>query len=277
MSTTQTEGSEPAGIANSKTRRMSFYIVALSSLAFVALVFGDTLLLLALGWTAPVADALGTHRLHVMGIAGLLGTISIGFASQLYRPEARSAPLLVVVFTTLLTAVVLAVIGSEFFQMVLALFVFAGVLGVLHPSGSDVLRFGERYSPVLMGLVAAAAVPLVLFAVDQFVLQATAADEHALDGHYAMMGVVAVTVLGGGLVAALGFAGYRVAAWMVGLLTLYLGALSVAFPDQTGSVGLLWGTLAVVWGVAFIAAAELSRRDGAPSVLSRPFSGDTGA
>ena len=260
-----------------RVKKWAFFLVAALAVAFMVAMLGELLLLLALGFTAPVAAELGIHRLHVMGIAALVGTITLGFVAQLYRPRTKAAPLVLAAFASLAAVVAVAALDPASVGEVLPVFLFALVIALLHPGGRRLLGVGENYSPALLGLVAVAAVPLALFVVNQFTLQAIATDEHAMATHYVFMGLIGLTIIGGGVVAGLGLSGYRIAAWMTGLLAAYYGVLSVAFPDQVGSVGALWGALMILWGVAFVVAAELSRREGAQRVLRRPFDAETPA
>jgi hypothetical protein len=258
-----------------RVRVGAFYLVALASLGFAAAVVGDLLALLVVGWTPAVGAELGVHRLHLMGIAAAVAVTVLALASQLFRPRNGVAPLLLALVSTFVATVAMAATNNPHLVEPLTLFVFAGVLGILHPARRQLFSPGREFRPVLLGLVALAALPLAAYAVDQFALQASVADEHALDGHYAMMGTIALTLVAGGVIASLGTAGNRTAAWLVGLLAVYFGALSVGLPLQSSGVGLLWGGLAIAWGLGFVLAAELSRRADAPRFMRRPFASES--
>jgi hypothetical protein len=272
---TQSDREESSTRSFGRVRWAGFLLVVAATIAFAAVVLRDLLALSVLGWTPAVGTELGTHRLHLMGIAAVVGVVLVGVVAQLHRPGRKVAALLVVLLGTFVATVAMAVTDNPHLVEPLTLFAFAGVLAVLHPARDQLFRLGRDYSPLLLGLVALAAVPLVLYAAGEFRLQATLLDEHALDGHYAMMGTVALTLLLGGVVAAIGVPGYRAAAWMVAALAVYFGALSMGLPaSQASGVGTVWGGLTVAWGVAFAVAAELSRRAGASRFLRRPFRGD---
>ncbi|MBI2648212.1 MAG: hypothetical protein HYW93_00960 [Thaumarchaeota archaeon] len=75
--------------------------------------------------------------------------------------------------------------------------------------------------------------------------------------------------------------GWRLTAWVAGLLPALLGLASVVFPDLSSSLGLVWGVAAIAWGVGFVAAAELTRKHGEDSHMTdlpptQTPTGDTG-
>lgn len=72
--------------------------------------------------------------------------------------------------------------------------------------------------------------------------------------------LLAIAILLVGLLASFKITGWSIPAWGAGFLLLYLGLTSVVFPGQASSVGVLWGALAIVGGLAFFAAAAWSRR-----------------
>lgn len=236
-----------------------FYLLVIAAAAMTVAFLRELLPLLVLGWTAAVGAELGIHRLHVMAIAAAVALVLLGVFAQAYRPVERVAAMWGALITmTVMTAGTLAYgVGRP--EEVIPFFVVVGLMAVFHPAGRDLLRRGASYSPALLALVAVAAIPLLAFVVDQFALTPNASDPHAVEGHYVMMAALAVAPLAYGLFAALGVAGWRVAAWIAALGPLYHGLLSVAFPVQAGSVGATWGVAAIVWAVAFVSVAEYSR------------------
>jgi hypothetical protein len=109
--------------------------------------------------------------------------------------------------------------------------------------------------------------PLLAFASTNIGLQGTVTDEHAALGHYGFMAAFSFTVIGVGLLASFRSDGWRLTAWVAGLLPALLGLTSVVFPDVGSSLGLVWSVAAVAWGVGFVAAAELTRTRRAPTLL----------
>ena len=91
--------------------------------------------------------------------------------------------------------------------------------------------------------------------------EATHDQEHVTVGHYRNMAVFSFIVILVGLLASFRIRGWRLAAWVAGFLPILLGLASVALPDAESSLGLVWGLATVIWGVAFITVAELTRRN----------------
>ncbi|RQG92450.1 hypothetical protein EA473_16605 [Natrarchaeobius chitinivorans] len=227
----------------------------------------DLLATLATGWTAAGAAELGIHRLHVMGIAAVVGVFLLGLFAQAYRPTQRVASM-----WGAFAVILVATAGTVWYgvgrpEEVIPFFLLTGIALLTHPAGRRLLRRGDSFSPALLGLVAVAAVPLLAFVGTQLSLTTSAVDPHAVDGHYVMMVALAIAPLAYGVVAALGFAGWRLASWLAALPMVYYGLLSIAFPLQVGSTGAVWGGLAILWAIAFVAVAEYSRRG--PSRLFR--------
>ncbi len=81
-------------------------------------------------------------------------------------------------------------------------------------------------------------------------------DVHWQLGHYGFMAALGLTILAVGVVASLRPAGWRISAWVAGLLPAGLGFLSLAYRDQESSLGVGWALLSIIWGMAFIAVAE---------------------
>ncbi len=242
-----------------RVRLGAFYLLVLIALAMTVAFLRELLPLIVLGWTPAVGAELGIHRLHVMGIAGVVGVILLGVFAQAYRPTTRVAAMWGALVTmTGATAGTLAYgVGRP--EEVVPFFVVIGLTTLIHPAGRDLLKRGTSYSPALLALVAVAAVPLLAFVANQFALTPNATDPHAIEGHYVMMAALAVAPLAYGTFAAFGFAGWRLAAWFAALGPLYHGLTSVAFPVQASSVGTMWGVAAIAWAVAFVLVAEYSR------------------
>lgn len=155
------------------------------------------------------------------------------------------------------------------------------VATILHPAGRHFFRSfrGECANRVMLGLVAVAAVPLLVRAATNIRLQGTVTDDHAGLGHYGFMAAFGFTVIGVGLLASLRPDGWRVTAWVAGLLPAMLGVTSMIYPEASSSLGLVWALAAIAWGAVFVAAAELTKGakrptlSGAPRVLSRAARG----
>lgn len=248
----------------------AFGLVVLVTFAFTVFALGDLLMLLVVGWTAPVAAELGMHQLHVMAIAAAVTALLLGVFVQAYRPTDRVAPMLGA-FLGILVVTGLTILAGAPVTDVAPFLVLVGLATLLHPAGRGLLRRGASWSPALLALVVVAAVPLVAFAANQMWLQLNApTDPHAEAGHFLMMAALGlVPVVYGGL-AAFGFSGWRVAAWLAALPVAYYGVMSALLTSQAGSAGTTWGIAAILWAVAFVVVAEYARRSTAP-VIRREF------
>jgi hypothetical protein len=212
------------------------------------------------------------HRVHDLTYGFLFATAGVGMLAQLRQPSKNVAGMLMALipWVGLLLAAVLAtdasVIRSVERVSVAALTVSAALL---HPTGRELFRSFSvsRINRVMLAMVIIAAAPLLAFASTNIGLQATVTDDHAALGHYGFMAAFSVTVLAAGGLACLRPDGWRLTAWVAGLLPVLLGITSVAYPDASSSFGLAWALAAVGWGVGFVAAAELTRDAGVPMPL----------
>lgn len=208
-----------------------------------------------------------SHRIHDVAYGAIFTAAVVGVLVQLRRPARNVAGMVMALLPWggLLLAAVLsdkyAVIVERNPWYLLAVVMLITVL--VHPAGRDFFRSFDvsRVSWLMVGLVGLAAVPLLSFASTNIRLQETVGDMHATMGHYGFMAAFSYTVIGVGLLASLRLDGWRVTAWVAGLLPALLGGLSWLYPDISSSFDLLWALAAVAWGVAFIAVAERSRHD----------------
>jgi hypothetical protein len=136
------------------------------------------------------------------------------------------------------------------------------IAALLHPAERAFFRSFRlaRINWVMLALVGIAAVPLFAFAATNIGLQGTVTDDHAGMGHYGFMAAFSFTVIGVGVLASLRSDGWRLTAWVAGLLPALFGASSVMFPDASSSLGSVWAVAVIAWGVAFVATAELGRK-----------------
>ena len=138
-----------------------------------------------------------------------------------------------------------------------------GVLaGVLHPT-SPLLRVPKPADRGLLVLTAVVAVPVVFYVLDQVGLQISGveADPHWAGSHYQFVGEFGIHLIFLGLVSSTAFTGRRVTAWMAGISALLMGTASIVYPDQTSSLGIVWGAALAVWGLAFIITWERVGRE----------------
>lgn len=255
-----------------QVRTYAFYLVILTILALGGLFTAEVVSFLVFGFTAEGGTLLGIHRLHLMAIGAFIATFLVAIAIQLYRPRQRGAVMLAAVGLIVVNGVLtIATAPPDIVQEVVPFLVLGVLATILHPSGRKLFTLGDEYSPLLLGLTVAAAIPLLAFTANQFSLQ-MGGDVHAMDGHYAAMMANALGLIVLGAIASARMAGWRIVAWLTGLFAAYYGLLSVVFPAQASSVGMMWGAATIVWAVAFVAAAEYSRVADAPSLFHRPWS-----
>jgi plastocyanin len=250
-----------------------FALAVLITLGLAGLIGLMTLLMSVLGGFLGMAHFTEpSHRIHDLTYGFLFTTAVVGLLAQLLRPSKNVAGMLMALipWIGLLLAAALAtdpgvILSAE--RMLVAAGTVSAAL--LHPARRDFLRSFSvsRINWVMLGLVIVAAVPLLAFAFTNIGLQGTATNEHAGMGHYGFLAAFGFTVIGVGLLASLRPDGWRLTAWVAGLLPAFLGLASVVYPDVDSSLGLVWALAAVAWGVVFVAAAELTRDAEGPRLL----------
>jgi hypothetical protein len=203
------------------------------------------------------------HRIHDLTFSFLLGTALLGMVAQLRAPSKTVASQLMAL--TPFVGLVLAVVATNMAVVSVPWVVlgsFTVLAATLHPAGPVLFASlsVRRANRLMLALVAIAALPLLVFAYTNIALQRTGGDDHATLGHYGFMAAFSFTVIGVAVIAALGPAGARVTAWVAGFLPAILGIASIVFADVPSSLGLVWAFVTIAWGVAFVAAAELTRQ-----------------
>ncbi|MGH3442332.1 MAG: hypothetical protein ACRDUY_09890 [Nitriliruptorales bacterium] len=217
------------------------------------------------------------HRIHDLTFAFLFVPTLVGILAQLRRPSRNVAGMLMALIPSigLLLVVLLTAVayGNARTLQPPWLTVMAGavVALVLHPAGRDFfLSFTRsRISRTMLAMTAGASVPLLTLAVRSIVLQGTVGDDHAAAGHYGFMTAFAFTVIGVALLATLRPDGWRLTAWVGGLLPLLLGVASLTYPTASSSLSLPWALSTIAWGTGFVAAAESARHGERPQPVGR--------
>jgi hypothetical protein len=241
-----------------------FALAVLITLGLAGLIGLMTFLMILLGGFLGMAHFTEPHhRIHDLTYGFLFATAVVGLLAQLRRPSKNVAGMLMALlpWVGLLLAAALStdpgvILSAE--RMLVAAGTVTATL--LHPARRDLFRsFISRVNWVMLALVVIAAVPLLWFAATNLGLQRAVADEHAAMGHYGFMAAFSFTVIGVGLLASLRPIGWRLTAWVVGLLPALLGFASLVFPDASSSLGLGWAPAAIAWGIVFVAAAELTK------------------
>jgi hypothetical protein len=215
------------------------------------------------------------HRIHDLTFGFLFIPAIVGILAQFRRPLGNVAGQVMALIPTAALLIVLLVTSLAGNTRVLQPpWVTVGATALiamgLHPAGRDFFR-SFRVSGanrVMVTLVVVAAVPLLLYAVTNIGLQVSGADDHAAAGHYGFMAAFSFTIIGTGLLASLRADGWRLTAWVAGLLPALLGLVSLIYPVSS-SLSPPWALAAIAWGVGFVLTAERSRHaEGQSTLLS---------
>jgi len=200
------------------------------------------------------------HAVHNAVVASLLLVLTAPPMIAVARaPERALRPLVILVALTVagLAAMAVALTPDPF---ILPVLVLIGVLWWLAPTRDGAIPPG-RMSLVMLGLVIAAAVLLLPFAVEQAGLQRTdRTSDHAAFYHWVEMAFTAGGIVLVGLVAALRPAAFRMATWSAGLALAVLGVASVLFAQHASALTSPWSWAALVGGLGFIAVGEWAAR-----------------
>jgi hypothetical protein len=215
------------------------------------------------------------HRVHDLTFSFLFVPAIVGIIAQIRRPPKNVAGMVMALIPsgglllTLLLTLVLTSNARVLQPPWVTVMVAALLAALLHPAERAFFRSFRvlRVNWVMLALVVIAAVPLLVSAATNIGLQGTVADEHAAAGHYGFMAAFGFTVIGVGMLASLRPDGWRLTAWVAGLLTVLLGVASVIYPDASSSLGVVWAVAAITWGVAFVATAELTKDADFPTLL----------
>jgi hypothetical protein len=251
-----------------------FTVTVLVTLAVAGLIGLMTFVMVLQPGFMGMAHFSGTdHRIHDLTYGFIFTTGVVGILAQLRRPSKNVAGMLMALIPWV--ALLLAAILSTSASVILSterLLVAVGtvIVALLHPAERDFFRSfsAERINWVLLGLDGIAAVPLIAFAANNIDLQRTVADAHAGMGHYGFMAAFSFTVIGVGALASLRPDGWRLTAWVAGLLPAFLGLTSLLYPDTSSSLDLVWAFAAIAWGAIFLVAAEVSKGAQGPTLLS---------
>jgi hypothetical protein len=230
-----------------------------------------------------------SHQVHELSFASLFAISFVGLLSQLRRPERKLAGMYQVI-VPLYVIIPLVVIVDRVFDPTIAIFLVIPLLLVwLHPAREQLRRPGWSPSLILVILAGVAAVPLIVFAVDQIAtgVHATSAggeilrdlpeeatekeiverlDEAGIpesdqveilhSGHWVGMGAFALTLAGLSLLGALRPRGWRLLVWSsAAALTVYALA-SVKYPGDASSAPAIAAALTIAWAVLFVLMAE---------------------
>ena len=206
-----------------------------------------------------VSEAQRIHAFHNAVVASLLIVLSALPALAVARIPERSGPALAQLTAVGVAGAVTMILALTADPFTLPFIVLVGVLWLLRPGGEPVVSRG-RPSPLLLVLVLGAAVPLVLYALNQAeISRIDRTSEHAEFYHWVETSFYAIAVLLVGLLAGIRPVHYRLLSWSAGIALAVMGGASVAFPGRASALQSPWGWIALAGGAAFVAASEVER------------------
>jgi hypothetical protein len=233
---------------------------AVWSIVVVVTFLGVTVLTLALWLTDPGYTE--TTPVGDLGFFALGAIIALGLASQRRRAEQRVAGLQQAGIG-ILSLGGAGVIGARIEPAVGAvlLLLVVAVLVLLHPSRREILAPGPGVDLPVLALSVLAGIPAIWYATGMLRLAAEAGPscflgQCARGDRFAEMAAATVAIVLVGGLAGFHTPGWRLPLWSAGLGAILIGLTSIALTDVTGSLGLGWGSLAVIWGVLFIVIGQ---------------------
>jgi hypothetical protein len=210
------------------------------------------------------------HRVHDLTFGFIFLPAVVGILAQFRRPSKNVANQVMALIPSVgLLLTLLLANNTRVLQPPWVIVGAAALIAMsLHPAGRGFFRSFSfsRVNWVMLALVIIAAFPLLVSASTNIGLQATITDDHAAAGHYGFMAAFGFSVIGIGLLASLRPDGWRLTAWVGGLLAALLGLTSLVYPDITSSLPTMWAIAALAWGVGFITAAEFSKEPREPGL-----------
>ncbi len=224
-----------------------------------ALIFASLLPLL---WgVGSLVDAFGggPHLVHyLIGAGVVLAALWLAPLAAMWRPE-RLPVALVGYLAFVVAAVMAAALSASNGVLAVVLIVQAGLVVLLHPYRTAAFRRPVVLSPLVLPLALLSGAALARYAVSRAGLQAVG-DEHALMAHYFDQAWFALAIALFLLLAALREDARRFAARVGGGALVAFGAVSILLPTTSSSLGVVWGSVGLVGGLAAIIIAELETR-----------------
>jgi hypothetical protein len=216
--------------------------------------------------TTPINPGWNDGYVAEVGYGTLAGILlPVGVLAQLRSPERRIAGLqqVAAAVPAYLAAGVLGE-DDDFLPFAATVALAAAITVALHPA-RDRFVAAARFRPFLALLALAMAVPAVLYGLEAAANQRDGIPPLALDSHgplnsWAALAAAAFAVALVALLTALGTGGFPIPGWSAGAAVAVWGLTSLAHPNDPGSEGRLWASLAVAWAVIFVAAVERERR-----------------
>lgn len=197
-------------------------------------------------------------------IAGVV--LPLAFLAQLGAPGRSVASLQQVAVVALAFALAGALaLDPLAFISVAMLIAMLAVLLWLHPARPQLAVRWRPRDTIIAALAALAMIPAVVYGLSMAANQRAAlppVDEASRPqaGGWTGAAVLAIVIVLLALLAAARTSGWRVPAWSAAAAAFVFGLVSVLNPEAPGSVGSVWGSLMIAWGLLVVAASELVAR-----------------
>lgn len=251
------------------TVRQSVFRVwaAVWSVVIAVTFLGVTVLTLALWLTDPgYTETTPVGDLSFFALGAIIG---VGLACQLGQAGQRIAGLQQA-GVGILSLGVAGVLGARIEPAVGAvlLLLIVAVLVFLHPARRDIFAPGPGIDAPVLALSVLAGVPAIGYAARMLGLAAEAGPscflgQCARGDRFAEMAAATIAIVLVGGLAGFKTPGWRLPLWSAGVGAILIGFSSIALTDVPGSLGLGWGSFAVIWGVLLIVIGQ--RRGRRPS------------
>lgn len=245
----------------SKARRIGFVILASLLALFTGVAMGGVF---ALVGTVTATGEEVIHQVHHLHWGAYMVVLTaVPLAALAIRKSVAPAQLAAIS----VGAFVVASVAGQMFDPAVVIFpALIGLLLFLHPERTRLFAAGEGFNTALGLLAAAVTVPSLWYAWSELQLHLAAplSDPHRgpPEAHYLTSVALVLAIVGAAWLVSQRTSGWRLPAWCAGLAMAMTGAVSIWLPDWVSSFGVGWGIAAVVWGIAFIAVAEVvARRD----------------
>jgi hypothetical protein len=202
------------------------------------------------------------HRVHDVTFGLLVGTAVVGMFAQLRRPSRNIAGQLMALIPWAALGLISVLTSTAVRFAPFPLFTALTLLAtVLHPRRREMVGMfsTSRVNQVMLALVVFAAIVLLPVAWTNIGLQRTLTNDHATLGHYGFIAAFSVTVIAVGILASVRPTGWRLLAWVAGILPVLLGVASLVYSGVDSSLGMGWAVASIAWGAAFVATAEVTR------------------
>ncbi len=254
-----TLSAQPAPVDVSRPRRIGFTVLATLLALFAGVLMGG---IPALIQTFTVSGHDVVHQIHYIHWAAFMGVlVAVPLAGLAFRPTVAAAQHAAVV----VVAFVAAAAAAQMFDPAAIIFpVLIGLLLYLHPRRRELFRAGDGFSAPLGLLAAAVTIPSLWYGWSEIQahLAAPLSDPHRgpPEAHYVSSAALVFAIIGVAWLVSARTDDWRLPAWLAGVAMGMTGAASIWLPGWVSSFDRVWGTAALVWGIAFIAVAEIQHR-----------------